>query len=196
MPDKDSNLVLASASIRRLHLLEQIGVSPVLIDPADIKETPINKESPKDLAQRLAKDKMKVVAKRNHGRWIISADTVVACGKRILPKPADHSETSQFLNLLSGRRHRVISFVCVLDPNGNLAGRSVTTVVLFKRLNIDEVKFYLSTKEWKGKAGGYAIQGQAARFVKSINGSYSNVVGLPIFETYEMLVGLGFQFTK
>ena len=196
MPDKDSNLVLASASIRRLHLLEQIGVSPVLIDPADIEETPINKESPKNLAERLAKHKMEVVAKRNQGRWVISADTVVACGRRILSKPADRSETSDFLKLLSGRRHRVISSVCVMDPNGNLASRSVNTVVLFKRLNIDEVKFYLSTQEWKDKAGGYAIQGQAARFVKSIKGSYSNVVGLPLSETYEILVGLGFQFPQ
>ncbi len=188
------HLVLASASKRRMQLLHQIGAIPRVIDPPDIDETPNKGELPNSLAERLAQNKLNIVAQRNVGHWIISADTVVACGRRILPKPVNRSEARKNLSLLSGRRHRVIGCVCILGPSGVLTSRSVTTTVSFKRLHNDEVDFYVANEEWRDKAGGYAIQGHAARFVRSINGSYSNIVGLPLFETYGILSGMGFIF--
>ena len=190
------HLVLASASPRRLQLLHQIGVIPKVIDPPDIDETPNKGEFPKSLAKRLAQKKINIVAQRNVGHWIISADTIVACGRRILPKPINRSQAKKNLSLLSGRRHRVIGCVCVLGPSGVLTSRCVTTTVSFKRLHNDEVDFYVVNEEWRDKAGGYAIQGHAACFVQSINGSYSNIVGLPLFETYGILSGMGFIFQK
>lgn len=185
-------LILASASPRRLDLLKQIGIVPAAVDPADIDETPRRGELPPALAKRLAAAKALEVAKRHPGAFVLAADTVVACGRRALPKPGDEATAARCLGLLSGRRHRVLGGVAVAAPDGRLALRVVDTVVTFKRLTEAERRAYLASGEWLGKAGGYAIQGRAARFVRAINGSYSNVVGLPLYETAEMLRGLGF----
>jgi septum formation protein len=185
-------LVLASASPRRLELLKQIGLEPEAVDPAAIDETPRRGELPPALAKRLAAEKARAVAARHPGAFVLAADTVVACGRRALPKPEDEAVAARCLDLLSGRRHRVLGGVAVVAPDGRLALRVVDTAVAFKRLTEAERRAYLKSGEWRGKAGGYAIQGRAARFVRAINGSYSNVVGLPLFETAQMLLGLGF----
>ncbi len=194
MIDKESSasLVLASASPRRLDLLRQIGIEPASIDPADIDETPQRNELPDKLAIRLAREKLDAVLHRHTGRWVLSADTVVACGRRILPKPENEKDARRSLLLLSGRRHRVVGGICIATPMLEIYNRLVTTSVTFKRLHANEVEDYIACGEWQGKAGGYAVQGKAAQFVKSINGSYSNIVGLPLFETCGMLQGLGF----
>jgi septum formation protein len=183
--------VLASASPRRRELLRQIGFEPAAIDPADIDETPQKRETPARHAIRLARLKAETVAQRHPGAVIIGADTVVACGRRILPKGEDEGTARRCLEMLSGRRHRVHGGLCVVDPNGKTHSRLVTTTVTFKRLERREIEAYLLTGEWRGKAGGYAIQGRAAAFAKAINGSYSNVVGLPLFEIHGLLAGLG-----
>lgn len=184
-------LVLASASPRRRDLLAQIGIVPDAVDPADLDETPRPREMPGPHAARLANEKAAAVAARHPGAWVLAADTVVACGRRILPKPEEPGEARRCLGLLSGRAHRVYGGVCILAPGGKARRRLVQTVVRFKRLEAAEIEDYLASGEWRGKAGGYAIQGLAAAFVRSINGSYSNVVGLPLFEVAQMLKGLG-----
>ena len=193
-PSSGTHVVLASASPRRLDLLKQIGVSPDLIDPADIDERPCPKERPRDYALRIASAKASIVASRHVGAVVVAADTVVACGRRILPKTENESEARQCLSLLSGRRHRVIGGLCVVDASGRVHSRLVETRVGFKRLSREEVEAYLASGEWQGKAGGYAIQGLAAVFVDFLNGSYSNVVGLPLAETYAVLSAIGFRF--
>lgn len=185
------NLILASASPRRLDLLNQIGVSPDEIVPADIDETPLRDEKPRPLAARLAQQKAAFIAKNNKDAYILASDTVVACGRRILGKAADKNEAYNFLKLLSGRRHDVFTGVSLISPNG-VSDRTVKTVVRFKNLSEQDIQEYLNHDEWKGKAGAYAIQGIAAKFIISINGSYSNVVGLPLFEVANMLKGRGF----
>lgn len=185
------SFILASASPRRLELLKQVGIVPDRVDPADIDETPEKSERPAQLAKRLAHTKTVTVANRHAGAWVLGADTVVACGYRSLPKPSDEEEARACLRMLSGRRHRVHGGVSLVDPAGKLHERCVNTIVTFKRLERDEIDDYVLSGEWRGKAGGYAIQGLAARFVRAVNGSYSNVVGLPLFETYNMLRGLG-----
>ena len=187
-----AGLILASASPRRLALLQQIGIEPAAVDPAEIDEAPLSAENPMELARRLARQKALVAADRHQGGWVLAADTVVACGRRILPKPGDATEARKCLEMLSGRRHRVHGGLCIVAPDGSVHLRCVTTSVLFKRLHKRESAAYIESGEWQGKAGGYAIQGQAARFVKWIGGSYSNVVGLPLFETGQLLEGLGF----
>jgi septum formation protein len=182
-------LVLASASPRRRELLAQIGVAPAAVDPADIDETPQPEELPPRYAARLAEAKARAVAARHPGAAILGADTVVACGRRILPKADQPDQARVCLTLLSGRRHRVIGGVCLLGADGQARHRLVTTIVTFKRLSGDEIAAYLASDEWRGKAGGYAIQGHAAAFVKFLSGSYSNVVGLPLFETAALLAG-------
>jgi septum formation protein len=142
---------------------------------------------------RLAREKASIVAARHPGAWIVAADTVVACGLRILLKPDGEAEARRCLRLLSGRRHRVHGGVCVVTPDGSAHPRRVSTIVTFKRLQEGEIEDYLAAGEWSGKAGGYAIQGTAARFVRTLSGSYSNVVGLPLFETCALLDGLGFR---
>ncbi len=184
-------LVLASASPRRRDLLHQIGITPHSIDPADVDESPRADESPRELAMRLAEAKAAVVAARHPEAVVLAADTVVARGRRILPKPHDHAAARRCLTLLSGARHRVLGGVCVTAPDGRVARRVVTTQVAFKRLEPGEIAAYLEGGEWEGKAGGYAIQGFAAAFVRLLTGSYSNVVGLPLYETRAMLRGLG-----
>ena len=190
-PTAEAPLVLASASPRRLQLLDQIGVVPDRIDPADVDESPRRDELPRDLARRLAADKARAVAARHPDAVVLAADTVVARGRRPLPKPSDRAEAGRCLDLLSGERHRVHGGLCVVAPGGRAVERLVTTRVAFKRLESSEFAGYLDSGEWDGKAGGYAIQGRAAGFVRWISGSYSNVVGLPLFETRAVLRGLG-----
>lgn len=185
-------LVLASTSPRRRELLLQLGIAPDIIDPADVDESPWPREQPAQHAVRLARAKAEVVARRHQGAVILAADTVVACGRRILPKADSRSVASECLALLSARRHRVLGGVCVIAPDGHRASRLVTTRVAFKRLSAEELAAYLDSDEWNGKAGGYAIQGSAAGLIRWIEGSYSNVVGLPLFETRALLMGAGY----
>jgi septum formation protein len=184
-------LVLASASPRRLELLAQIGIVPDRVDPADIDETPQQGELPPACALRLAREKVKRVAPRHPGAFILAADTVVACGRRILPKPEDEKTARRCLELLSGRRHRVHSGLAVVSPDSRLTVRRADSQVTFKRLSDQELAAYLASGEWRDKAGGYAIQGRAAALIRFVSGSYSNVVGLPLFETAQLLSGLG-----
>jgi septum formation protein len=188
-------LVLASASPRRLELLRQIGIAPDLVDPADIDETPLKGELPAAHVVRLAEAKARVVQPRHPGAFILAADTVVACGRRILPKAEAEATARRCLALLSGRRHRVYGGVALITPAGDIAIRRVVSQVGFKRLSQQEVEAYIATGEWHGKAGGYAIQGHAAALIPWISGSYSNVVGLPLFETEQLLAGRGYRVT-
>ncbi len=167
-------LVLASASPRRLELLRQVGLEPAEIDPADIDESPGTGELPRTYAV-------------HPGAIVLGADSVVVCGRRILPKAETEAEARACLVLLSGRRHRVLGGLAVGRPDGTVRTRLVETVVRFKRLEAAEIDDYLQSGEWRGKAGGYAIQGRAARFVAFISGSHSNVVGLPLFEAASLL---------
>jgi septum formation protein len=180
-------LVLASASPRRLDLLRQVGLEPAEIDPADIDETPAPREAPRAYALRMAKAKLAAVACRHPGAVVLAADSVVVCGRRILPKAEIEQDARACLTLLSGRRHRVLGGVAVGSADGAVRTRLVETVVRFKRLEAAELDDYLRSGEWRGKAGGYAIQGRAACFVAFVSGSYSNVVGLPLFETVALL---------
>src|SRR5215472_173139 len=189
-----SVLVLASASPRRLELLRQIGIAPDAVDPAEIDETPLKGELPAVHVLRLARAKAEAVRSRHPDAFVLAADTVVACGRRILGKPADEAAARAFLALLSGRRHRVYGGVAVFDPDGRLTTRRVVSQVAFKRLSDREVGRYLAAGEWRGKAGGYAIQGRAAAMVSWMQGSYSNVVGLTLFETAQLLTGLGYRW--
>lgn len=182
MPENSGRLVLASASPRRLELLAQIGITPDEVAPADIDETPRTDELPKPYAERMAQEKAAAVASAHAGSVILAADTVVACGRRILPKAEDEQTARKCLALLSGRRHRVISGISLVTADGNQFTKSVTTMVAFKRLSADDINSYIASGEWDGKAGGYAIQGLGATFVRQISGSYSAVVGLPLFE--------------
>jgi len=186
-------LVLASASPRRRELLAQIGVVPDVVDPAHVDEKPLPRELPRDAAARLAREKAVAVAARHPDAFVLAADTVVALGRRMLPKAGDPATATRFLRQLSGRRHRVLGGVAVLAPDGREAVRVVTTQVRFKRLTPAEIDGYVAGDEWRDKAGGYAIQGRAAAFVPWIGGSYTNVVGLPLVETRAMLQGLGFK---
>lgn len=194
-------LILASGSPRRLALLQQMGIDPDKLLPADIDESPQRGESPRALAARLARTKAEV-ARRNADRLeegedalVLAADTVVAVGRRILPKAETYEQADACLQLLSGRAHRVYTGICVSAPKGAYRQRMVETRVRFKRLSRQEIKAYLSSGEWRGKAGGYAIQGLAGSFIAKLVGSYPNVVGLPLFETATLLSGLGYPAT-
>ena len=184
-------LILASASPRRLDLLAQVGITPAAVVPADIDETPMPDELPRALALRLAAEKARAVAKDHAEDFVLAADTVVAGGRRSLPKPEDAAEARHCLGLLSGRRHRVIGGVALACPDGRMVTRAVVTAVQFKRLSRLETDAYLATEEWRDKAGGYAIQGRAALFVTAVNGDYNNVVGLPLALTANLLAGAG-----
>ncbi len=169
-----------------------MALEPDLIDPAELDERPLPRELPAQHALRLAAAKAQLVAARHPHAFVLGADTVVACGRRILPKATEAAEARRCLDLLSGRRHRVHGGIAVVTPTGRVATRHVETVVAMKRLTGDEIEEYVASGEWQGKAGGYAIQGLAARFVRQIGGSYSNVVGLPLFETVNLLAGQGY----
>jgi len=191
-------LVLASASVRRLELLQQIGLDPDALIPADLDESPNRGELPRALAARLAGEKADAAAKIAAGRadldgtFILAADTVVAVGRRILPKCEIVDEATQCLRLLSGRVHRVYTGVTLITPKGARRVRLVETRVRFKRFSNEDLEAYLASGEWRGKAGGYAIQGLAGSFVVKLIGSYTNVVGLPLYETLSLLAGEGF----
>lgn len=183
-------LVLASASPRRRDLLARLGVEPDAVLAADIDETPMKGERPRDYAKRMAREKALALA--DGKRFFLSGDTVVAAGRRILPKADDETTVRQCLELLSGRRHRVLSAVALVAPDGKVRERLSETMVRFKRLSSEEIDAYLASGEWQGKAGGYAIQGRAEGLVASLQGSHSGVVGLPLFETRTMLKSAGF----
>jgi septum formation protein len=191
-------LVLASASPRRLALLQQIGIEPDHLLPADLDETPQRNELPRVLAQRLAREKAEASAALAHkdaqfaGAFVLAADTVVAVGRRILPKCEVSDEAQQCLALLSGRAHRVYTGVALVTPKGAVRQRVVESRLRFKRLSDSEIAAYISSREWHGKAGGYAIQGLAGAFVVNLIGSYTGVVGLPLYETASLLAGEGF----
>ena len=185
-------LILASASKARLELLESVGISPDKILNTNIDETPRKSEKPLDYVSRIALEKNKAVKKKK-SEIVLTADTVVALGRRIIQKPNNKEEALYFLNLLSGRRHKVYTSICIFSKE-TYYQKNVTTILKMKRLSEDEKKCYLFSDEWKGKAGGYSIQGAASYFFPFISGSYSNVVGLPLTETVGMLIGIGLKF--
>jgi septum formation protein len=186
-------LILASASPRRLDLLRQIGFPPDRVDPADIDETPLRDETPRRLALRLAAEKAGVCAARAPQAYVLAADTVVTVGRRVLPKAETEAEARSCLALLSGRAHKVLTGVAVIAPDGRTATRLSESRLHFKRLEAAEIDHYITGGEWRGKAGGYAIQGAAGAFVMALQGSYSGVVGLPLYETQCLLEGLGYR---
>lgn len=195
-------LVLASASPRRLVLLEQVGLTPDLLYPADVDETPGRREAPRRLALRLAEEKAKIakaaplVTALEGPTYILAADTVVGLGRRSIPKAMSPDEAMDCLHLLSGRSHWVYSAVTVIDPRGQSHTRCSETKVRFKRLSREDMTTYVASEEWRGKAGGYAIQGRAGAFIRYIAGSHSAVVGLPLYETVHLLEGAGFPIHK
>lgn len=182
-----SPLILASGSPRRAELIARLGLTPAMIDPADIDETPLKGELPASYAARVAAAKAKMVAARHPGSAVLGADTVVAAGRRILAKTDDVAEARACLKLLSGRRHRVHSAVTLIDAAGTARHRLSTSFVAFKRLSDAEIEAYLAGGEWRGKAGAYAIQGYAESWVRMLAGSHSGVMGLPLFETRALL---------
>jgi septum formation protein len=192
-------LVLASGSPRRIELLQQAGIEPDRIFATDIDETPNRAEHPRSLAKRLAAEKASAAHKavksdpELQGSYILSADTVVAVGRRILPKAETAGEATSCLHLLSGRAHWVFTGICLVTPGNASRIKVVETKVRFKRLSAREIDAYLASGQWKGKAGGYAIQGIAGSFVQKLVGSYSSVVGLPLLETVQLLSGEGYD---
>jgi septum formation protein len=192
-------LVLASGSPRRIELLQQAGIEPDRVLPADVDETPLRAEHPRSLAKRLSRAKAEKAREAlsgdpdGNGAFILAADTVVCVGRRILPKAELVDEASNCLKLLSGRSHRVYSGLCLITPAGKVRQKLVETRVRFKRLSREELEAYLASGEWRGKAGGYAVQGLAGTFVVKLVGSYTNVVGLPLYETVGLLTGDGFR---
>ncbi len=180
-------LVLASASPRRVELLARLGLAADIIDPADIDETPLAGETPHDHAVRLACEKCGAVAARHPGAIVLAADTVVGVGRRILPKVEDEATARKCLALLSGRRHRVTTAVAVADAGGLIRQRVSETVVIFHRLDAAAVDALIAAGDWRGKAGGYALQGSAEAWVRRLSGSWSGVVGLPLAETRALL---------
>jgi septum formation protein len=191
-------LVLASGSPRRLQLLQQAGIEPDHLTPVNADETPQRGEAPRSLAKRLAKEKAQLALKNVErspelqDSFVLAADTVVALGRRILPKADMLDQATHCLRLLSGRSHRVYTGLTLVTPKGAMRHRLVETRVRFKRLSKEEMEAYLASGEWRGKAGGYAIQGLAGTFVVKLVGSYTNVVGLPLYETVSLLTGEGF----
>jgi septum formation protein len=190
MNETKRSFVLASASPRRIELLKNIKIFPKITHSSEINEDIISKESPKKYCIRIAKNKALKALDKYPEEFILSADTIVFCGNKIFLKPKDKEEAKKFLSFFSGRKHNVLTCVCLAKKN-LIKLKKVYTKVTFKRLNKQEIEEYLSTTEWKDKAGGYAIQGYAEKFIKRINGSYSNVVGLPLFETYNLLNSQG-----
>ena len=185
-----SNLILASASPRRRELIARLGITPSAIQAADIDETPIRGELPRVYAERMAAEKAQAVT--SDGAFVLSGDTVVALGRRILPKAEDETTARNCMRLMSGRRHRVLSAIALKAPDGTLRQRLSETIVRFKPLSQEEIDSYIAGGEWHGKAGGYAIQGSAEGLIAWISGSHSGVVGLPLFETRALLKSAGF----
>jgi septum formation protein len=187
-----SRLVLASASPRRVDLLAQIGITPDTIIAADIDETPLKDETPRAMVVRLARAKAAHVAPDHAGAFIIAADTSVALGRRVYGKADNEAQARATLQKLSGRTHRVWGGIALVTPAGKIITRAVCTSVKFKRLTPRDIDVYVKSGEWKGKAGAYGIQGKAAHFVASISGSYTNIVGLSLYDTMNMLEGNAF----
>ena len=190
MNETKHSFVLASASPRRIELLKNIKIFPKITYPSEINEDIISKENPKKYCIRIAKNKALKALEKYPGEFILSADTIVFCSNKIFLKPKNKEEAKKFLAFFSGRKHNVLTCVCLAKKN-LIKVKKVFTKVTFKRLNTQEIEEYLLTNEWKDKAGAYAIQGYAEKFIKRINGSYSNVVGLPLFETYNLLNSQG-----
>lgn len=184
-------LILASASPRRQQLLARIGITADAIIPADIDESALKGELPRVYARRMAAEKAAVIAAQHPDSAVLSGDTVVAAGRRILPKAESEADARMCLDLISGRRHLVLSAVTLMLPGGRALHRLSESVVSFKRLHADEVEAYVAGGEWQGKAGGYAIQGSAEALIRSISGSYSGIMGLPLYETRSMLLSAG-----
>jgi len=188
-----NKLILASSSPRRVDLLAMAGITPDEIIPADIDETSLPREKPEHLCVRLARGKAEKIAQDNPGAIVLGADTVVACGRRDLGKPVDEADARHMLELLSGRRHKVYGGLCVISAEGKVFTRLCTTTVAFRRLSKADIDAYSESREWDGKAGGYAVQGLAARFVKFISGSHSNIVGLSVYDAAAMLDSAGYK---
>lgn len=186
------DLIHASASPRRQELLAQVNITPYAISPADINESPLAQERPADLAMRLAKSKAMHIHEQYKNKFILAADTVVACGRRVLDKAEESDDAQRHLSLLSGRRHHVYGGICIITDQGKIITRLCDTMVQFKRLSKDDIESYIQSNEWQGKAGGYAIQGLAASYISSISGSYSNVVGLSLYDTMQIFNGNSF----
>ena len=186
-------LVLASASPRRLDLLARIGITPDAVIPAEVDESAVKGELPRDHALRLARDKAGAVAAKETEALVLAADTVVAVGRRILPKVEDEETLRQCMRLLSGRRHRVLTAIALTVPGDGIRERLVETMIAMKRLSDSDIDFYAGHGEWRGKAGGYALQGYGEVYVRHIAGSYSNVVGLPLAETRVLLKSAGYD---
>ena len=187
-----NQLILASASPRRVKLLEQIGVTPSLVIHADIDEIPKKAERPGEFAKRMALAKALKISHSNGDKYVLAADTVVAVGRTILPKAQTKDDVREFMKQLGGRNHRVYGGICLIQPGGVVCQRLVETRVFMRRLSSDEISSYVDFDDWIGKAGGYAIQGKAAQYIKRISGSYSNVVGLDLYTTSKLLRGVGF----
>jgi septum formation protein len=186
-------LVLASASPRRLELLRQVGIEPDLVDPADIDETPGRDETPRRLVARLAIGKAQAGAARHPEAWVLAADTIVAVGRRILGKPENEGDARRMLTLLSGRPHKVLTGVAVIAPEGRTASRVVESRITFKRITDRELDAFIAGGDWTDASGGYKIHKLAGAFVTDISGSYTSVVGLPLYETLNLLGGLGWR---
>ncbi|MAS06784.1 MAG: septum formation inhibitor Maf [Ahrensia sp.] len=192
-------LVLASGSPRRVELLEQAGIEPDRLFPTNIDETPQKSEHPRSLARRLSREKAEKAwghlrdDDTHHDAFVLAADTVVSVGRLILPKAEVHDEAAQCLRLLSGRNHKVYTGLCLITPKGKIRQKIAETRVRFKRVTSEEREAYLASGEWRDKAGGYAIQGLAGTFVVRLVGSYTNVVGLPLYETVSLLGGEGYK---
>ncbi len=182
-----ARLILASASPRRVELLARIGLVPDAVDPADIDEAPGKTETPRAHAERLARQKCAFVAARHPGALVLAADTVVGVGRRILPKAEDEATARACLTLLSGRRHRVVTAVALADTQGRIRQRTSETIVTFQRLDTAAIDTLIAAGDWRGKAGGYALQGSAEAYVRWLSGSWSGVVGLPLAETRALL---------
>ena len=190
----NKHFILASSSTRRLELLSQIGVKPDLILSPNINEEIFSKELPRIYVKRMSLEKNRAFQQKYPESIILTADTVVSVGRRILPKTMDRNTAEECLKLISGRRHKVFTSFTLYSPNNSLKTKIIQSIIKFKRLHPDEISFYLASKEWEGKAGGYAIQGIAASFINFISGSYSNVVGLPLAELYRLLISIGYNF--
>ncbi len=187
-------LILASASPRRLELLAQCGIAPAKVIPADIDESVLPREKPLAYVARIAAGKADKIAADHPQAIILAADTTVTCGQRILGKAENEDEARAFLKLLSGKRHRVITAVSLRAPDGKKRDFTMTSIVKFQRLSEADIKAYIASNEWRGKAGGYGIQGLAGAFVSFMSGSYTNIVGLPVHETVKALRGLGYAW--
>ena len=190
----NKHFILGSGSKRRSDLLKQIGINPDLIIPPDINEIIKSKELPINYVKRMAVEKNIIFQEQHKQSIILTADTIVSLGKRVLPKAVNKEIAETCLKQLSGRRHKVYTSFAISTPYNILRTKTVQSIVKFKRLDVKEILYYLDSNEWEGKAGGYAIQGVAASFINFISGSYSNIVGLPLAEVYRMLLSVGYEF--